>query len=296
MVACTTHISMYCRRSALFRSTLVAIACRCLFFAVPAAANDPSWRFDPFEPASVDAHDAEKTLGSPISTTIDPFEMEPSVYDPFVSTMPVNAAAYSSASPTAAPRSEFVFLQTPSSEANASRRADAPSAPATQSDVQPQTTSDPCAGGSEKPIDELGINIVLPSGLLPKDHAALCWAERNAMGGPFAGMRFWPMLSYFWVAPCVCYRPLYFEEINLERHGYGCCKCIQPAVSAAHFFGTIPCLPYCMAEHCPCQCEYTLGHYRPGSCPPWRFQWPSCKPIAAATEAGVVTGLIFAIP
>ena len=67
-----------------------------------------------------------------------------------------------------------------------------------------------------------------------------------------------------------CHRPLYFEEINLERYGYGCGWCLQPGASAAHFFGTVPALPYLMTVDCPHECIYTLGHYRPGSCPPWR--------------------------
>jgi hypothetical protein len=248
---------------------------------------------DPFETASQQEQDSDATIESATAAAADPFDAEPAVYDPFVSTAPVDAAPYFPESPTIVPQHELVFLQPPSNEAGAVNDTNgAPGVP----DGKPQVATDPCAGAPDKPLCELGINIVLPSGLLPKDHAALCWAERNAMGGPFAAIRCWPVLSYFWDAPCLCYRPLYFEEINLERHGYGCCACIQPAVSAAHFFGTIPALPYCMAEHCPCECEYTLGHYRPGSCPPWRHHWPSCRPIAAAAEAGVLTGLIFAIP
>jgi hypothetical protein len=109
-------------------------------------------------------------------------------------------------------------------------------------------------------------------------------------------MRCWPASTYQWDATCLCYKPLYFEEINLERYGYGCCACLQPAASAAHFFGTVPALPYLIAADSPCECKYTLGHYRPGSCPPLRYHWPPCDPLAAAAEGGVLTGLIFLIP
>jgi hypothetical protein len=115
------------------------------------------------------------------------------------------------------------------------------------------------------------------------------------------------MLCYNWDPTCLCYQPLYFEEINAERYGYicddCCCRwccmpgnCMQSAASAAHFFGTIPALPYCLAAECPTECVYTLGHYRPGSCPPWRWHWPPWDPYAAATCAAVYTGFVFAIP
>lgn len=267
-----------------------------VLIAASTRADATTESLDPFEtateqsPATVSNESTESTV-----RISDPFEAETAIYDPFESLAPVDTAAYYPKRPVIAAQHELVFLQAPTDDTGA---ANAPLDAKTTQKADQRPTADPCAGGAEKSMAELGINIVLPSGLLPKDHAALCWEERNAMGGPYGDLRCWPMLSYFWDAPCICYRPLYFEETNLERYGYGCCcPClIQPAVSAAHFFGTIPCLPYCMAEHCPCECEYTLGHYRPGSCPPQRFHWPTCKPIAAAAEAGVVTGLIFAIP
>ncbi len=154
----------------------------------------------------------------------------------------------------------------------------------------------PCAPAGEKRLDELDIGIGLPSGGLPSDSAADCWNQLNASAGPLAAARCWPTAAYRWTAACTCYRPLYFEQINLERHGYGCCEALQPLESAAHFFGTVPALPYLMAADCPCQCDYTLGHYRPGSGPPWRHHWPSCSLLAAAAEGGVLTGLIFLIP
>jgi hypothetical protein len=135
---------------------------------------------------------------------------------------------------------------------------------------------DPCAGLAEKPVGQLGINIAQPTGRLPSDPATECWNQVNRSAGPLAAMRFWPMFVYNWNATCLCHRPLYFEEINLERHGYGCPGCLQAGVSAAHFFASVPALPYLMTVDCPCECVYTLGHYRPGSCPPWRHHWPCC--------------------
>jgi hypothetical protein len=51
-----------------------------------------------------------------------------------------------------------------------------------------------------------------------------------------------------------------------------------------------------MFEQCPGDCVYTLGHYRPGNCNPWRWYWPTFDPVAAVAAGGIWTGLVFAIP
>jgi hypothetical protein len=102
--------------------------------------------------------------------------------------------------------------------------------------------------------------------------------------------------SFCWQASAFCHQPLYFEEVNLERYGYAHNKYIQPWFSAAHFFCTIPALPYLMTAEPPGECIYTAGHYRPGSpyepervLPPW-------STAGALMEATVAVGLVFAIP
>ena len=112
------------------------------------------------------------------------------------------------------------------------------------------------------------------------------------------------MNSFNWVASCLCHNPLYFEEINLERYGYGCgvdgpccTNGVQSLCSAAHFFGTVVALPYEMGVDCPCECDYTLGHYRPGSCPPRQFHCCTrCSALGGLSASGAAVGLIFLIP
>lgn len=146
-----------------------------------------------------------------------------------------------------------------------------------------------------KPTYQLNVDVHTPAGKLPRDFAAERLAENPTPAGAVL-VRGWPVLDYHWKAPGSRHNPLYFEEVNAERYGYTCCHCLQPAISAAHFFGTIPVLPYLMAADCPRECVYTLGHYRPGACNPWRRHcWP-CRLDAAAVEAGVAVGLIALIP
>jgi hypothetical protein len=156
---------------------------------------------------------------------------------------------------------------------------------------------------SPRPLGEMSINIRLPNGMLPRNY----WAE-HAQPAPLYDTcgtnRSWPMDCYHWCPSGLCYQPLYFEEPNLERYGYGCgcctccCStCVQSACSAAHFFGTVPALPYMMAANCPCECNYALGDYRPGDCVPWRYQ--CCAPCSAAggiSEGAAAYGMILMLP
>lgn len=65
------------------------------------------------------------------------------------------------------------------------------------------------------------------------------------------------------------HRPLYFEEVNLER--YGNQLPFQNFASAAHFFTSAAFLPYKVGATPPSCCITTLGHRRPGDCVPYRI-------------------------
>ncbi len=106
-----------------------------------------------------------------------------------------------------------------------------------------------------------------------------------------------------WIDQALCapvftfyHQPLYFEDANFERCGktWGC---LQPTVSAAHFYLTIPALPYMIGAlppnkpveslgDCPWGCRF---RFRDAYLPPF-----SLKGIAA--QGAAVTGLIFLIP
>lgn len=148
-----------------------------------------------------------------------------------------------------------------------------------------------------RPLHTLGVDAQLPAGIEPRDYAAEQIAAQSQSGATAAGIaRDWPIVAYRRAAAGSRSYPLYFEEVNAERYGYTCSRCLQPAISAAHFFGTIPYLPYLMTANCPRECVYTLGHYRPGSCNPWREHSFPYRCDAAVVQGAAVAGLIFLIP
>ena len=89
-------------------------------------------------------------------------------------------------------------------------------------------------------IQQLGVDISPPEGDVPEGQAA----ELVPVGLTLNDVdRGWGRQTYYWQAAATRHQPLYFEEVNAERHGYTCGKCWQPFVSTAHFFATIPALP-----------------------------------------------------
>jgi hypothetical protein len=59
----------------------------------------------------------------------------------------------------------------------------------------------------------------------------------------------WMPAVYTWTSPVFYHRPLYFEQPNLERYGHGRARIVQPLLSSAHFFGSIPLVPYKTLTH-----------------------------------------------
>ncbi|MEZ6060665.1 MAG: hypothetical protein R3C19_09905 [Planctomycetaceae bacterium] len=93
----------------------------------------------------------------------------------------------------------------------------------------------------------------------------------------------------------ICYRPLYFEDPNLERCGQSH-GCLTELTSAVHFFGRVPVLPYLMTANCPHKCVRALP-----DCPTCHefgsdAYLPPLDAKATGVEAAAVVGLIFLLP
>ena len=108
--------------------------------------------------------------------------------------------------------------------------------------------------------------------------------------------RAWAPTTYTWKASGLCHKPLYFEDVHLERYGHSWGPYIQPVFSGAHFFLTVPILPYKMGLYPPHECMYTLGYYRPGSCAPYLLDPLPLSIRAAVAQGGVMTGMAYLLP
>ncbi len=102
--------------------------------------------------------------------------------------------------------------------------------------------------------------------------------------------------TFAWKAASVYHKPLYFEEVQLERYGHSARPLVQTALSGAHFVANIASLPYQMAIHPPWECQYPLGHYRPGDPAPWLVPPVPISVKGGLAEAGTILGAVFVIP
>jgi hypothetical protein len=128
-----------------------------------------------------------------------------------------------------------------------------------------------------KHISDVSTSIAPSEGELPRD----C-----PLGNEEFQKRSFAPITYTWTASQLCHKPLYFEDVQLERYGHMAGPWVQPFASAANFFATIPILPYKMGLELPNECIYTLGYYRPGDCAPYLFDPLPLSVRGAFYEAG----------
>jgi hypothetical protein len=146
-----------------------------------------------------------------------------------------------------------------------------------------------------KPIGTLTAGLGGDGGQQPVDYATAHFASSGEVGHPMGFSRADHELLKQWEASGLCYRGLLFEEVNLERHGYSI-GVFQPMLSAAHFFGRVPALPYLAFAEKARMCRAPLGHYRPGSRSAYELYLPPLSARGGLAEAVTAVGLFYAIP
>jgi hypothetical protein len=140
-------------------------------------------------------------------------------------------------------------------------------------------------------ITQLSADIRPPAGEVPFNHAAVAFRgeavglnspENLRAGAPFYST---PRAAGF------VHRPLYFEQRATERDGrtFGA---LQPAISGAAFFATLPVLPYHMAARPQWQRISTGNGVRPAS----DRLTPHEQIRGAIGQAAATTGAVFIFP
>jgi hypothetical protein len=111
----------------------------------------------------------------------------------------------------------------------------------------------------------------------------------------FAG-RHWMPQTLTWKASGLCHKPLYFEEVQLERYGHTAGPIRQPLLSGAHFFINLFTVPYQAGINPPWECRYALGYYRPGNCAPYLVPPVPLSVRGGLWQAGAILGGVYLIP
>jgi hypothetical protein len=93
----------------------------------------------------------------------------------------------------------------------------------------------------------------------------------------------------------VCYRRLFFEDLNSERYGWDL-GFVQPFVSAGKFFCDVATLPYHAGTE-PCRkYECSAGYCLPGDPVPYLIYPPELSVTGAVLEAGTIVALYGIFP
>ena len=168
----------------------------------------------------------------------------------------------------------------------------------------PAGSKDPKAVNLDAAVPQLGTLFAKlpaqPQGakkLLPNDTAAKQFPTyRTSRVSPQNDQRpNWQNRLAVFDSPMFHHNPLYFEQVNVERYGnhHGF---FQPAVSAAHFFGSAVILPYKIGAYHPWESRYTLGHYRPGDLNPNQWHRYPLTVRGVAYQTLTVLGLGIGLP
>ena len=126
-----------------------------------------------------------------------------------------------------------------------------------------------------------------PGGGCRPSARSAAFAPPNATGSPS---------TFTYHASALCHKPLYFEEVQLERYGHTAGPFRQPFLSGAHFFLNLATLPYHMGINPPHECQYALGYYRPGNCAPWMIPPIPLSLQGAKWQIGAALGFSYLIP
>ncbi|MDG1510873.1 MAG: hypothetical protein P8R31_04205 [Mariniblastus sp.] len=119
--------------------------------------------------------------------------------------------------------------------------------------------------------------------------------ELCSAGNQGSAARNWSPQTYAWQASALCHKPLYFENVQLERYGHTHGPLRQPIHSVAHFFVSLVTVPYQTGIHPVNECQYALGFYRPGDCAPW-LKDPIPFSLNGAVRQALVTTGVAVIP
>ena len=111
-----------------------------------------------------------------------------------------------------------------------------------------------------------------------------------SVGNEGGAYRNWIPQTYTWKASSLCHKPLFFENIQLERYGHSHGPFTQPIQSVGHFFVSLITVPYQSAITPANECQYALGFYRPGNCAPWLKDPIPFSLSGARRQALITTG------
>jgi hypothetical protein len=142
-----------------------------------------------------------------------------------------------------------------------------------------------------KRLTEIDLSLYAQDRQLPPD------CSEEIFGGTQSAGRMTNSLNVVnWAPTNLFHQPLYFDDVPLEQYGQSICPHLQPVISGARFFLTVPAMPYKIGVDHPFDCVTTLGYYRPGNCAPCMKEVLPIEGDAALLQAATTVALVFLLP
>ncbi len=118
-------------------------------------------------------------------------------------------------------------------------------------------------------VVDVPLDIRPTEGAMPHDAAATEFERLQAAADPRMSGDV-PGIGCSYTPWTICFRPLYFEEQNVERYGYRV-PVLQSAISGTAFLKNVAMLPYHMRVNPPRSCVCSNGFSRIGDCRPANY-------------------------
>ena len=167
------------------------------------------------------------------------------------------------------------------------------SSAADETEERAEATGAPCELEQPfKPMSEINVGLKLDLEEIPTD----CSQDLFATPRPPTA-KYVALTDFHWQPVNFFHQPLYFDDAPLERYGQSLCPHVQPAISGARFFLTLPAIPYKIGVDHTHDCVTTLGKYRAGSCAPCvKEVLPLGDLDGAMLTAGTALVMVFCLP
>lgn len=143
-----------------------------------------------------------------------------------------------------------------------------------------------------KPISKIQLDVIRHANETPRDFSQVIMQPATEPSGP----RTQTYTPFHWAAPGLSHKPLYFEDVPLERYGHTRAPILQPAISGVRFLKSAATLPYQIGLDPQCKQVYSLGYERPGSCAPQVRAHLPWSWGGALFQAGAVVGGVYMFP
>lgn len=250
------------------------------------------------------ADDQSSSGNAPQLNNESPFHDEPAVVDE----SPLDEAPPPGDEPSL---DEAVVSDSPTGDGDERLEADTPTMADTAEDTEEIATPGPLLRSPSKPdagendrdrfsrrVVDVPLDIRPTQGDMPDDLAAKEFGKELTIDEtwPSDEPSDEPADIYCSYTPwTICYRPLYFEDIRLERYGNHV-GYLQSGLSGVRFFSQIAALPYKMTVHPPRSCQCSNGFSRRGDCPLSGYGHREFRWDASLVEAAAVAGVVYILP